>query len=160
MADELTVCAAAFFRNKGRDVVAEKEFTMGISLDLRWMSVKESQALMDAMVSSGVLELKDSYLRPKFDGSGLEIPIAYRPSAELIGSLASKKKKTENGLFPEMVSMAEKSGMRRAGYIAACNALQKKLDVDIEVAGVIVLRDIGADVSSLYKKVYDAVLKK
>ncbi len=160
MADELTVCAAAFFRNKGKDVVAEKEFTMGISLDLRWMSVKESQALMDTMVSSGVLELKDGYLRPKFDGAELEIPMAYRPSAELIASVTSKKKKTENGLFPEMISIAEKSGMRRAGYIAACNALQKKLDVDIEVAGVIVLRDIGADVSSLYKKVYDAVLKK
>jgi hypothetical protein len=162
MADELTVCAAAFFRNKGRDVVAEKEFTMGISLDLRWMSVKESKALMDMMVSSGVLELKDGFLRPKFDGSAMDIPMAYRPSPELIASVTSgnKIKKAAEGLFPEMVSMAEKSGMRKAGYIAACNALQKKLDVDIEVAGVIVLRDIGAGVSSLYARVRDAVLKK
>ena len=162
MADELTVCAAAFFRNKGRDVVAEKEFTMGISLDLRWMSVKESKALMDAMVTSGVLELKDGFLRPKFDVSALDIPMAYRPSSELVSSVISgnKVKKAAEGLFPEMVSMAERSGMRKAGYIAACNALQKKLDVDIEVAGVIVLRDIGADVSSLYGRVRDAVLKK
>lgn len=160
MADELTVCATAFFRNKGRDVVTEKEFIMGISLDLRWMPVKESQALMDAMVSAGVLELKDGYLRPRFDGSALDVPVAYKPSKELIASLSSKKEKPQGGLFPEMISMAEKCGMRRAGYIAACNSLQKKLDIDIEVAGIVILRDMGADVSSLYERARDTVLKK
>lgn len=167
MDNELIVCAAAFFQNKGRDVIAEKEFTMGISLDYRWMTVNEAKSLMNAMVSADVLESKGGYLRPKFKGSEVNVPIAYRPSAKLIASLTSikkepeaVKKKQDDNVFSEMISMAEKAGMRRAGYIAACNALQKKLDVDIEVAGVMILRDIGSDVSSLYGRVRDSVLSK
>lgn len=167
MDNELIVCAAAFFQNKGRDVIAEKEFTMGVSLDYRWMSVNEAKSLINAMVSAGILESKGGYLRPKFKGSEISVPIAYRPSAKLIASVTSMKKepvtmKKEQGdnVFSEMISMAEKAGMRRAGYIAACNSIQKKLDIDIEVAGVMILRDIGADVSSLYERVRDSVLSK
>lgn len=167
MDNELIVCAAAFFQNKGRDVIAEKEFTMGISLDYRWMSVNEAKSLMKAMVSADVLESKGGYLRPKFKGSEINVPIAYRPSAQLISSITSMKKEPttvnknkEDNVFSEMISMAEKAGMRRAGYIAACNSLQKKLDVDIEVAGVMILRDIGSDVSGLYGRVRDSILSK
>lgn len=168
MVDEMTVCAAAFFRNKGRDVIAEKEFTMGVSLDLRWMTVKEAGALVNAMKSSGVLELKDGYLRPKFNISEIEVPMAYRPSAGLIKGIqsvapkpeAEEKPQSDDNVFAEMMSMAEESGMRRAGFIAACNAMSKRLDVDIEVAGMMVLRTIGADVSGLYDRVRETVISK
>ncbi len=195
MVNELVVCAAAFFQNKGRSVIAEKEFTMGISLDYRWMSVNEARSLMNAMVSANILESKGGYLRPKFKESEVSIPIAYRPSTKLIASLTSiktdpvvekkelvtsvedpttvtedpatlikdsvtVKKDQDDNVFSKMISMAEKAGMRRAGYIAACNSVQKKLDVDIEVAGVMILRDIGADVSDLYEKVRHSVLSK
>lgn len=209
MVNELIVCAAAFFQNKGRNVIAEKEFTMGISLDYRWMSVNEAKSLMNAMVSADILESKGGYLRPRFKESEVSVPIAYRPSAKLIASLtsiktekvtlikdaaavindptavknesltpikdpstsikdrsdvkkepANVKKDQDDNVFSKMISMAEKAGMRRAGYIAACNSVQKKLDVDIEVAGVMILRDIGADVSNLYEKVRTSVLSK
>ncbi|MGI6471982.1 MAG: DUF2240 family protein [Candidatus Methanomethylophilaceae archaeon] len=168
MVEDMTVCAAAFFRSKGRDVIAEKEFTMGVSLDLRWMTVKEAGALVNAMKSAGILELKDGYLRPKFDISEVDVPMAYRPSPDFVKRIAgtpadSKPVETpqsEDNVFAEMMAIAEKSGMRRAGYIAACNLMQKKLDVDIEVAGMMVLRTIGADVSGLYGRVRETVIGK
>jgi hypothetical protein len=168
MVDELTVCAAAFFRIKGKDIVAEKEFSMGISLDLRWMSVKEANALIKIMISSGVITLKDGYLRPAFDLSEIDVPMAYRPSANFVKKVLDmhresepvKKTQDSDNVFSEMISMAEKSGMRRAGYVAACNSLSRKLGVDIEVAGVMILRDIGSDVSELYEKVRNAVINK
>ena len=170
MVDEMTVCAAAFFRNKGRDVIAEKEFTMGVSLDLRWMTVKEAGALVNAMKSSGILELKDGYLRPRFSISEVEVPMAYRPSAGFIKKIVDgtpksepepeRKPQPDGNVFAEMMSMAEESGMRRAGFIAACNAMSKRLDVDIEVAGMMVLKSIGADVSHLYDRVRETVIGK
>ncbi len=182
MVDELTICAAAFFRNKGREVIAGKEFAMGISLDLRWMTVNEAASLARRMISSGVLESKDGYLRPTFDISEVDIPMAYRPSTKLIESLKTvndtpvkgpvkmdsvskgpavvKNEKEDDNVFSEMFEMAKKSGMKRPEFIAKCNSLQKQLNIDIEVAGVMVLRDIGADVSSLYERVREAVLSK
>ena len=38
MADELTVCAAAYFRSIGKDVTTPEEFVIGTSLELKWMS--------------------------------------------------------------------------------------------------------------------------
>ena len=110
MVDELTVCAAAFFRSRGKDVVAEKEFAMGISLDLRWMTVKEANALIKAMLSSGVISSKDGFLRPTFNISEIDVPMAYRPPADFVKSSDAsetgdgQKSQDEDNVFSEMIS--------------------------------------------------------
>lgn len=168
MVDEMTVCAAAFFRSKGRDVITEKEFTMGVSLDLRWMTVKEAGVLVSALKSAGILKMVDGYLRPEFDISEVDVPMAYRPSPGFMKGIQNglsdsepeKELRADGNVFTDMMILAEKSGMRRAGYIAACNSLQQKLDVDVEVAGMMVLKSIGIDVSELYDRVREAVIGK
>lgn len=167
MVDELTVCAAAFFLNKGKDVIAKKEFTMGVSLDLRWMTVREAESLVKAMLSAGVLELKDDYLRPNFNTTDVDVPLAYRPSPDILKKIQeaprSQKtvvKRSDDNVLVDMIALAEKKGMRRAEYMAACNSIQKGLDVDIEVAGLMVLKNNDVDVSGFYDRVRKTVISK
>ncbi|MGI5964769.1 MAG: DUF2240 family protein [Candidatus Methanomethylophilaceae archaeon] len=155
---ELEICAATFFRNKGKDVVTETEFVMTVSLDYRWMSGEDAKKLIAAMVSSGILERKDGYLRPAREFTS-ELPVAYRPSKDLVASLGKPPSEKKN-VFPEMIVAAEKAGMKKKSFIAACNMLQKDLEIDIEVAGLLVLRDAGADVSGLYETVKETVISK
>ena len=46
MADEYVVCTAAFFRNKGKNVITENEFLMVISMDLHWMPYGKAKVLL------------------------------------------------------------------------------------------------------------------
>ena len=156
MADELTVCAAAYFRSIGKDVTTPEEFVMGTSLELKWMSPSDSKLLLSAMVRAGVVTQKD-------------LPLAYRPPKELVESLhgsksqttekapAQKKQADTADVFPMLMERAVEAGMQRRDFIQSCNRIQKRLDIEIGVAALIVLRDAGADVSPYLDAVYDSV---
>lgn len=169
MADELTVCAAAYFRSIGKDVTTPEEFVMGTSLELKWMSPSDSKLLLSAMVRAGVVTQKDGYVRPASDLGAIDLPLAYRPPKELVESLhesksqttekapAQKKQADTADVFPMLMERAVEAGMQRRDFIQSCNRIQKRLDIEIGVAALIVLRDAGADVSPYLDAVYDSV---
>ena len=64
MTDEMTVCAAAFFRTIGKDVTTPDEFVMVTSLELKWMSPTDSKLLLKTLLSKGVLARKGDFVRP------------------------------------------------------------------------------------------------
>ena len=45
MAEELEVCAAAYFRCSGKDVTTTEEFVMGASLQLNWWARPDAKPL-------------------------------------------------------------------------------------------------------------------
>lgn len=168
MTDGITLCAAAFLRNKGKNVVTEKEFLMGLSMDLHWMPYGDAQKLLAALISNGIFEKNGEFLRPKFQTSELEVPVAYRPPSDILEGIPETAPegapkahaKTGNELLPELVAEAVKTGMSKKDFIAASNVIQKTLNVDILAAGLIVLRDKGVDISGYTGRVYDRVSKK
>ena len=113
MTDELTVCAAAFFRNKGKNVITEPEFLMVTSMDLHWMPYGKAKQLLAAMLSEKVLVKSGEYLKPSFEISDIDVPVAYRPSDSLIGSLSQVKEEprhqapvVNDDLLSSMISAA------------------------------------------------------
>lgn len=168
MAEELEVCAAAYFRSIGKDVTTTEEFVMGASLELKWMSPSDAKLLLALLVRKGIVSQRDGYVRPATDLSEVDVPLAYRPPKELTESLHAKSqtdapaKKAERpaapaDVFPALMERAVESGMERRDFIQNCNRIQKRLDIEIGVAALIVLRDAGADVSPYLDAVYDSV---
>ncbi|MBP6021240.1 MAG: DUF2240 family protein [Candidatus Methanomethylophilaceae archaeon] len=177
MNEELRTCTAAFFRNKGKDVITVKELTMTISLDLRWMPVKEAARFAELIVAEGIVtKTQDSLLKPSEEIKALDVPVAYKPSKDLLNYIVTAKPpvqskpaevrkpaappKASGAPLPKLVAMAESKGIKKGAFIAECNKIVKKLNVDMEVAALIVLRDLGADVSGMYGEVYDFVSAK
>ncbi|MDO5852795.1 MAG: DUF2240 family protein [Thermoplasmata archaeon] len=162
MTGDLELCAAAFFRTVGKDVATTDEFVMEVSLGQKWMSPSEAKDLLKALVSAGVLEQRDGYLRPKADLSGIDVPLAYRPPKDL--AKAPKKdvpapspKQDDGDMFPKLMDVAAGAGVQRREFIQECNRIQKRLDVDICAAALIVLRDSGVDISPYVEGVYGRI---
>ena len=167
MSDELKVCAAAFLRNKGKTTVTENEFLMGVSMDFHWMPYSDSKKLLACMIADGVLTRSGEYLRPAFDVSDIEVPVAYKPSESFIKGLNVPKEvhkevpeDEEVDLLPLLMSEAVESGMERRDFISGSNILQKRLNIDILAAGLIVLRDRGIAIDEFSDRIYHAVAKK
>lgn len=166
MADEFEICTAAFFRSKGKEVVTVKEFTMSVSLEFKWLSAKNTELLLKRLLAEGYLTKTGDYLKPGKDFSAVRIPIAYRPSEDLIKSLPGTVKKPASeapqgqDIFMELMSIAEQRGISRGKFVSESNAIRKKIGVDTSVAGLIILRDNGVDVEELKDRVYTQVLKK
>jgi len=169
MDNELNICATAFFRNCGKDIVTAKDFTMTVSLDMRWMSVKEAGTVLAAMLENGIMiKGAGGFLRPSKDLADLEVPIAYRPSKEFLMSLSKKKTagKTmqaadiSQDMFPHLIKVAETEGIPRKKFASECNHIKKKLGIDVDVAALMVLRDGGVNVTGLANRVYTCLTNR
>lgn len=153
MSDESKICAAALFCNKGKDVITVKEFTMYVSLDLRWMPVKDANQLVSLLISERILTKTGDYLKPAVDFSEVEIPIAYKPSPQLLTEIrdsgkagALKNERDPVELFSVLLEKAASYGLKKGPFISECNRIVKKLNIDIEIAALIVLAKHGTDI--------------
>lgn len=168
MSDELEICAAAFFRIKGKDVVTDKEFIMSAALDFKWMSVKESENLLKTLVSKGLLTRNNGYVKPAKDLSAVQVPIAYRPSDAFRKSLAGtvseppavKSAEPTSDVFMELIAEAVANGIPKSKFVAESNVMKKRLGVEICVAALLLLRDNGVDIGKWEDRVYTQVREK
>ncbi|MCL2295837.1 MAG: DUF2240 family protein [Methanomassiliicoccaceae archaeon] len=167
MPDELDICLSALFLNKGKDVLTAKEFTMYVSLDLRWMQIRDADALMKTLVKKGLMSKTGDYLRPLKDTSLIDVPVAYRPSEGLIRSLrdqapdppAAKGSDGSSGLLPVLIGEALDAGMEKGAFVSECNRISKRMDVNMEVAAVMILKERGRDIMPLMADVRASVLQ-
>ena len=164
MADETQVCAAAFFRACGKDIVTVDEFVMGASLELKWMSPSKAKVLLSLLESEGAVSCKKGYVRLAEGLDVVDLPMAYRPSPELIARLDKPIEPKKPAAEPEakdafhvLMEAAEKAGMKRTDFIQNSNRIQKRLDIDIGAAALIVLRDGGVDIAPYADMVYAGI---
>ena len=168
MTDEYTVCAAAFFRNKGKNVITEKEFTMVVSMDFHWMPYIKAKQLLAVLISKDILVRNGEFVKPSFDISNVNVPVAYRPSEGLIDSLVETKTEPASpgpapasvDLLPSLIEEAVKKGIQKRDFVAESNAVSKRLGIDILAAALVVLRDKGVDISPYIDMVYGEIAKK
>ncbi|MCL2786235.1 MAG: DUF2240 family protein [Methanomassiliicoccaceae archaeon] len=160
--DPLELTAAAFFRTKGKNVVTENEFFMGVSMDLRWMGPGDTKELISRLVSGGILEKDGEYLRPTFDVRTADVPIGFKPTADMLGikQKSAPPAPPADGLLSELMAEAESIGIKRKDFIVSVNAIQKRMNVDIEIAALLLLRDNGVDVTGRCGNAYDVVAKR
>ncbi len=182
MEDNLKLCLCAFVRNRGKTVFTESLLLMGMSMDLRWMSYSDAKAVLKAMLSQGLLERSGDMIRAAFDVSEVDVPVAYRPTRELVASCVSgnvppvpasapksvgmpeenpqSKETVQEDLMPILMQRALDAGMQRKDFIGQSNSIARKLGIFIEAAALYVLRDNGAEISDLTDRVYESVRRK
>jgi len=166
MDNELKTCIAAVFLNKGKDVLTAKEFAMYVSLDLRWMPVKDSYNLIAVLSEKKMINVSGDYLRPAVDLSSVSVPVAYRPDEKLLKMLNSYKASAKTvivgseELFPQLINVAVNSGANKGKFVSECNRISKTLNVDMEVAAMLALRELNVDISLYLDTVSEQILSR
>ena len=168
MTSESDICVATFFRYIGKDVTTVEDFVMTTSLQMKWMSPSDSKVLLAHLEREGSIARDGDFIRPAGDISAVDVPLAYKPSNDLVtamkGAPAPKPRDTKNDdgepdMFHKLMDVAKEAGMEMREFIPSCNKIQKRLDIDIGVAALIVLRDRGIDISTYADEVYEYVRK-
>lgn len=156
---EIKVALAQLFRKKGKSSLTEKEFVFAASLDLRWFTPKEAQKFLDISVESELLALDGDKLKPTFDYKSIEIPKGYSPESGLLQTTAKPK-----GVFLKLVDqISTEKDIPSKEIISEINLTQDRMNVDVEVAALIVARkhaigisehidSVEEDIGTRYKK--------
>ncbi len=153
---ELEVAIAQVFRKKGKSSMPESDFVFAISMDFRWFTPKEAQKLLDLGLESQLLTVEDGKVKPTFDYQTVEIPRGYAPGQELLERTPEPK-----GLFMKMVDeMAKAASMPAKDIISQVNMVQDRMGIDIEVAALVVARNLGIDMPGYLDSVEEDIGKR
>lgn len=135
------------FRRKGKDSLTEQEFVSSASFDLRWFSPKDAQKLLDISLSGGHLKRKNGSVMPTFDLEGVDVPLDYRPSKEVLEAHA----KRPADLFSEIIDrIARTMSVPKREIVSKVNKKQEMLGIDVEPAALLVASDYGLQVDNAF----------
>jgi len=142
--DELRDAIALLFKRKGRDELSEREFVLSASMDLRWFPPRDAQRLLQLGLETKLLESQGGAIRPAFDVSAVEVPRDYIPTSAILDVPTP----VSEDVFLRIVdAIATKTQTDRKSVIASVNAVQEKLDVEVEVAALVAAHQIGVGVT-------------
>ncbi|MGP8320164.1 MAG: DUF2240 family protein [Methanosarcinaceae archaeon] len=151
--DDLTLVIAAPFKKNAVPSLSLRDFEFALSFDLKWMSPAEASKVRDMAIKSGHLKLVDGMLKPVFDLGNTEIPHGFKPEVDLF---------KENTLLEQIMEhISTSTGMGLQDIASKINAKQEQFSylMNIEVAAMLVAREAGCDIDSVYEQVYDAVIR-
>lgn len=145
MTAELKKCLTIIYRRKGKELLGEHEFVYAASMDMHWFPPKEAQKLLDIALREGLLSLKQGMLAPTFQLIDDDLDMDYRPSENLLKSHTKPEKKD---LFSEITGKIMSSAkLPKKDAVAKINKIREKMEIDIEVAALVVARSYGIDIS-------------
>ncbi|MDO9517865.1 MAG: DUF2240 family protein [Methanosarcinaceae archaeon] len=151
--NELTLVVAAPFKKNAAPLLSMRDFEFALSFDLKWMSPDEASKVRDLAIKSRLLTLVDGMLKPVFDLDATEIPHGFKPEVDLF------KEKTLLENIMEHISATTAMGLRDIAI--RINTKQEQLSdlVEIEVAALLVAREMGCDIDTFYDQVHDTVVR-
>ena len=153
MSSEIEVALAQIFRKKGKDSLTEKEFVFAASLDLRWFSPKDAQKFLDIGLESELLTQESGRIKPTFEYQSVVAPTGYAPSPDLL-----KKSIKPKGLFLKLIDrISTEKDIPKKEAISLVNETQDRMNVDTEVAALIVAKSKGIDVTEYLDEVEEGV---
>jgi hypothetical protein len=147
--DELTLVVATPFKKNSKNLLSIKDFEFTLSFDLKWMSPDLAGKVRDKAIAARLLKFEGDKLTPDFDIEKIEIPNGFKPSESIF---------VERGDLENIIStIAAKTSMSEKEVIVAINTKQEQLCdlVTIEIAGLIVAREMKCDIGDFYDKIYE-----
>ncbi|WP_370573433.1 DUF2240 family protein [Methanomethylovorans sp.] len=145
--DEFLYVVAAPFKQHAASLISIRDFEFALSFGLKWMSPENASKVRDTALGLRLLKIDGNKLVPTFDLGKVEIPRGFRPSEKIFH---------ERPLIEQIMAMIVAcSGMDNRNVIALISRKQESLGdmVDIEVAALVVAREVGCDISKIYPKV-------
>ena len=148
--DELRYAIALLFKRKGRDELTEREFVLSASMDLRWFPPRDAQRLLQLGLETELLTSHGGNIRPAFAIDSVKVPRDFVPTAKTLEVATA----ASEDVFVSLVdAIAARTKSDRKTVIAAVNALQERMDVDVEVAALVAAHKEGLDVAPYLRSV-------
>jgi hypothetical protein len=107
MESEAKIIIAFLFNRSGKTLLKDSELYLPLSMELGWLSTKESQEFVKYAVTQGLLVKKEELLQPNFPLEKIVIPLGFTPSKRLF----SEKTEEQPGNLID-ASFAGKSNKR------------------------------------------------
>lgn len=152
---ELIKTLAFLFQRKGKEHLTEKEFIFSVSMDLSWFSPEEAKQLLDVCLELKLLTKEEGGFKPTFEYKARSIPLDFAPTKNIL-TLESQ----EPLLLSIVRSIESKTEFPRSKIMAEVNKKKDALEVEIEVAAILIAQKYGVDITGFLREAETEILKR
>ena len=138
----IRITVAAPFKHTRKTGMRKNELVYYYAFDRKWMSTEQANQLLRRAEEEGLLNQDNGVFSPRFDITGLAIPIGFKPTSavferndptqDLIGRIAQAQKMQETDVVAEMNRIIKEGFDGNLLPPAALVLLAKKYNVPFE----------------------------
>ena len=159
MDSEAKIIIAFLFNRSGKTELKDSELYLPLSMELGWLSTKESQEFIDYAIKQELLIKKDGLLQPNFPLEKIAIPLGFTPSKKLFSEKRDEYKE-ENIIDEIVIQISKLTNQSQREIFEEIKQEQKEKNLFLEVAALYVARKYSVDIADWYESVEKILIKK
>jgi len=159
MDSDAKIIIAFLFNRSGKTELKDSEFYLSLSMELGWLSAKESQEFIKYAIKQDLLIKKDDMLLPNFPFEKITIPLGFTPSKKLFSEKINQFNEGNiiEGITSQISSITNHS---QKEILEEIKQEEKEKNLISEIATLFVARKYGLDITEWYDSVEKILLKE
>lgn len=159
MDSEAKIIIAILFNRSGKTELKDSDLYLPLSMELGWLSTKESQEFIDYAIKQELLIKKDGLLQPNFPLEKIAIPLGFTPSKKLFSEKRDEYK-DKNIIDEIVIQISTLTNNSQREIFEEIKQEQKEKNLFLEVAALYVARKYSVDITDWYEQVEKILIKK
>jgi len=159
MDSEVKIIIAFLFNRSGKTGLKDAELYLPLSMELGWLSTRESQEFVKYAIKQGLLVKKEGLLHPNFPLEKIIIPLGFTPSKKLFSEKTAEQKE-ENIIEEIATQISTQTNHSQKEILEEIKQEEKEKNLLPEVAALYVARKYGIDNTDWYDAVEKTLIKE
>jgi hypothetical protein len=162
MDSEAKIILAFLFNRSGKTELKDSEIYLPLSMELGWLSAKESQEFIKYAIKQELLIRKEGVLQPNFPFEKITIPLGFIPSKKLFSEKTDEFKefKEENIIDSIVIKISALTNHSQREIFEEIKQEEKEKNLFLEVAALYVARKYSVDITEWYDSVEKILMKE
>ena len=159
MDSETKIIIAFLFNRSGKTELKDSELYLPLSMELGWLSARESQEFIKYAIKQELLIKKDGLLQPNFPFEKVIIPLGFAPSKKFF---AEKKDELNEGdiINGIVIKISTLINHNQKEILEEIKKEEKEKNLFSEVAALYVARKYSVDITDWYDSVEKILIKE
>jgi hypothetical protein len=159
MDSEAKIMIAFLFNRSGKNRLKDSELYLPLSMELGWLSSKESQEFINYAIKQELLIKKDGLLQPNFPFEKITIPLGFTPSKKVFSERTDEFKE-ENIIDRIAIKISTQTNHSQKEILEEIKKEEKEKILFREVAALYVAKKYSVDIAEWYDSVEKILIKE
>jgi hypothetical protein len=159
MDSEAKIVIAFLFNRSGKTGLKDAELYLPLSMELGWLSTKESQEFVKYALKQELLVKKEGLLHPNFPLKKITVPVGFTPSKKLF-SEKNDEVKGGNIIDGIIIQISTFTNHSQREILEEIKQEEKEKNLLLEVAALSIARKYNVDMTDWYDSIEKILIEK
>ncbi len=154
--DDLRTALAIIFKRKGSDHLTARDIINMAAYDYHWFDPENARKFVALAEELRLIRVDKGSYTTNFNYRNIEPTLDFTPGVEMLA-----KEYPKESIFPRILNESiARYDMSRQDFMRKVNRMKEETGTDIEIASLLVLAEMGKDISEYVPEVKKELMKR